>query len=404
MKFFDFSKKELFEKKPFEWRSALLGFMAGLGVLFFALNRETPVVAAVVEGWLRPGFSSVEKTVVERATDRFEEVASIIDTHYHGEVSDADFIAMIDRGLKYFDRFDGISSVGMAERVASAARPRMHMGWRLSPADEGYRVEFILPGSPSDLAGLEVGDVLSTEAVEQARLFTLDEQEARIDLEVLRDRQVLDVSVGRGLIVMPSAYDYGVSDGVLHLVVAGFSPGVALEVRAIIDQHHGSIEGVMVDLRNNSGGRVDEAVAMLEDFLPEGIHAFEAVGRLTGIQPVVMKEAERWPGLEVVVLQNSRSASCSEIFAGALREAGRASIVGWPSVGKGSIQRSVKSLFGGDVRVTVAKYVVGDGVLVDGVGVLPSVRMPGERDESFPSTDDMTADVGRLIVKTMGDH
>lgn len=394
-------------KHTFEWRSALLGMILGACVLFLLLDRETPVVASVVESWIYGEGEDLDAATLRRVRDRFEEAITLINVYHDGEVAEEDFVRMIDKGMETFGRFDGTMMSWHDGQRAPGAPPQL--GWVLRSLDEerAVLVDYVVPGAPVFNQGIRAGDKIVRVLDDPASVARLDEawvdDPGSVRVEVLRGAQRLALTVSRDEFSLPVAMDYGVENGVLHLVIRGFSPGAAKQVRDIIDARIGEIEAVMIDLRNNSGGYVDEAEAMIEDFLPEGVVAFQARGRMSGEQSFVTSKPQRWPGLVFSVLQNGRSASCSELLAGALKEAKLAIVVGWSSVGKGSIQRMVPARHGGQYRVTIAKYTVGDNVVVDAVGIVPDVLMPGADPLSSPlySSDDESEVIGREMALSL---
>jgi carboxyl-terminal processing protease len=171
-----------------------------------------------------------------------------------------------------------------------------------------------------------------------------------------------------------SVYDLGVQSGVLHIYVLRFYPGTADEVDQLVSRaiaEH-DIHGVIIDLRNNGGGLTSEAQALSGLFLDRGTLLYEMSGRAIGVERIFTQASPKFSRLDVSIIVNGRSASSSEIVAAAFQAHGRGKIIGWPTYGKGTVQRMFP-VDGGAIKITVAEYKDGGLRKIDSVGVLPDV-------------------------------
>ena len=243
----------------------------------------------------------------------------------------------------------------------------------------------VLPRSPAALAGIEAGDVLiaidgqavaelSPEAVQAllggpARL-TLRRGAEELAVTVVRD-EILDISV-RG---EPVAGRLG------YIQIERFSRSTATEVALALQQlrAHSPVEGLILDLRDNPGGLITEAVALVDLFVDQGT-IVQTRGRDAEVRPEVYPASATATdelSLPLIVLINGGSASASELVAGALRDLGRATLVGTPSYGKGSMQNVYEFEDGSALKLTVARYYLPSGTTISpDAGLQPDVLVP----------------------------
>ena len=162
-------------------------------------------------------------------------------------------------------------------------------------------------------------------------------------------------------------------------------------------QASGPLKGLILDLRNNPGGIVDAAVDTVSQFLPENSVVFRAVGRDPAkISEVrTRKHAAPVRDLPLAVLINEFTASSAEIMTGALKDHGRAVIVGAKSFGKGAIQQLQMLPNGGSVRYTSAHYRTPGGHKIDGRGIAPDVNVKVSARDTFLLSRAMHAPPGK---------
>jgi carboxyl-terminal processing protease len=147
---------------------------------------------------------------------------------------------------------------------------------------------------------------------------------------------------------------------------------------------HG-LRGAILDVRDNPGGVVAEAVAMAEMFLTEGT-ILTTRGRADGeTEEETARPGERWETLPVAVVVNGYTASAAEILAAALQDNARALIVGAQTFGKGTVQRVVELLDGSALRLTVARLYTPSGAAIQGNGIIPDLTV-GEAEEAADLT------------------
>ena len=174
-------------------------------------------------------------------------------------------------------------------------------------------------------------------------------------------------------------------------------PGLRKAVQDLKAKAGGNLRGFILDLRNNPGGLLDQAVSVSDDFLEQG--------EIVSTRSRHPEESQRWNakagditgGLPVVVLINGGSASASEIVAGALQDQRRAVLVGTRTFGKGSVQTVMPLGGNGAMRLTTARYYTPSGRSIQGLGITPDVEVAASRTEVPHFGPEREADLNRAL-------
>lgn len=243
------------------------------------------------------------------------------------------------------------------------------LGIQIVLKDERVTVDEALPGQPAALAGVRAGDHIRRIDGQSTINLTLDETVdllrgpvgAPVALELMRagiDRPV-GVEVVRGNIKIHEVEAYAMAGGVGYLRLPAFHASAAPDLRAALlrlAREEGGLRGVILDLRDNPGGYLNQAVGVADLFLPRG----EIVSTLGPHDARPRTEIARGPGtfdeVPMAVLVNAYSASASEIVAGALRAHDRAVVVGERTFGKGSVQNLLSLPYDARLKLTIAHY------------------------------------------------
>jgi carboxyl-terminal processing protease len=173
----------------------------------------------------------------------------------------------------------------------------------------------------------------------------------------------------------------------------------------------GGIKGLVLDLRNNPGGVLEAGVAVADAFLNEGV-IVTADGRTADARfRMDATPGDLIDGAPLVVLVNGGSASASEIVAGALKDHGRAELIGHKTYGKGSVQTVMPLAHGGAVKLTTSRYFTPSGASIHGKGIVPDIVAQGAEEppadllssKSAPSLESRDKEV-RLALDTLKGH
>jgi len=175
-------------------------------------------------------------------------------------------------------------------------------------------------------------------------------------------------------------------DGYLYVRITSFIENTHSDFEKIINAHvkkYGKVKGVIIDLRNNPGGLLEQAVKMADTFLDEGV-IVSTIGRdVKDKEVTVAKKDDKSDDYPVIIVMNEYSASASEILAGALQDNNRALVLGQRSFGKGSVQSVVKLGDGSGLKLTVARYYTPKGTEIQAEGIKPDIIVDDVDPEAY---------------------
>ncbi|MGN6473753.1 MAG: S41 family peptidase [Mycobacteriales bacterium] len=253
--------------------------------------------------------------------------------------------------------------------------------WVRRTSDGVLRIESVQSGSPAAAAGLRPGDVLTDVAgLPVAGRTVADVADAlwgrpgtNVTVRVVRAGRALTDVLSRARVHDGDVSAQRIEPGVERLRIVMFTRGVSAWVRARLRaaarQH---LRGIVLDLRDDPGGLLDEAVRTASAFLDGGT-VVTYVQRGSTPDRLATRGGRGNTGIPLVVLVNGGTASAAEIVAGALQDRGRAILVGSQTFGKGSVQAPNTLSDGSDIELTVGHYLTPDGRSLDGVGITPDV-------------------------------
>lgn len=253
--------------------------------------------------------------------------------------------------------------------------------------------------TPAHRAGIQAGDVIThidsepvlglslSEAVEKMRgpVDTL----IALTLRRAGAEEPVDVSMARAVITI-SPIRYRAEADIGYLRVTAFNEQTEAKLRDAIDdlkaELGSSLKGFVVDLRNNPGGLLEQAVSVSDTFLDRGEIVSTRGRRTDSIQRFNARRGDLTDGLPLVVLINGGSASASEIVAGALQDHHRAIVMGTQSFGKGSVQTIMPLPGHGAIRLTTARYYTPAGTSIQAKGITPDIEVKQSRIEVIEDT------------------
>jgi carboxyl-terminal processing protease len=311
------------------------------------------VVAIVTGGWLLQRNIEQERSLHAQAR-MFEEALRHVTERF---VDAVDPQALGEGAVaKLVESLGDPHSAFMRPADFEALRVRTQGEYAGIGAEVGRRGEWItviapLPESPAERAGLQAGDRIL--AIDGASTRGWTQEQARDRLRGPRDTPValrigrggaaqpLEVSIVRREIrlrAVPSAFL--MENGIGYVELSAFSPAATRELQAALDRlREDGVRGVILDLRRNPGGLLDQGIAVADLFLSRGLLIAETRSRVAGqSQRAFATGRDRYPELPLVVLVGPASASAAEIVAGALQDHDRALVVGRASYGKGLVQ------------------------------------------------------------------
>jgi carboxyl-terminal processing protease len=330
---------------------------------------------------------------VDEAAGLTAEASELIEDNYYREVSpaqltDASLQGMVrDLRRRYGDRFSEYFSAEMLARFNEEIEGRFSgIGLSVSEAKDGLRVASVFKGSPAERAGIEVGETIVS--VDGRSIAGLDSNAAT---ELIKGPEGTEVTVGvrarhggktrqerliRAQISVPvvsSALQTVDGEKLGYVRLTSFSEGAhAALYEAVKRVQKRGAEGLVLDLRGNGGGLLEEAVLTASVFLPEGETVVTTDSRTQGHADYETKGGNL-PALPIAVLIDGGTASAAEILTAALADDAGAEVVGTRSYGKGVFQQEVDLSNGGALKLTVGEYFTPDGTNLAGKGIQPDV-------------------------------
>jgi carboxyl-terminal processing protease len=283
--------------------------------------------------------------------------------------------------------------------------------------DSGF-VKVISPidDTPAARAGMKAGDVILAIDGKTVQGLSLNESVekmrgtpgSKIVLTVKRAgvEKPLDVPLVREVIKVQAAKWHMEGTDIGYVRLSGFTEqtdsGLHKALADLKEKSGGKLNGIVLDLRNNPGGLLDQAVAVGQDFIHDGEIVSTRARHAEDNQRWDAHDGDLTRGLPLVVLINSGSASASEIVAGALQDHRRAILIGTRSFGKGSVQTVIPLPGDGAMRLTTARYYTPSGQSIQGLGIEPDVEVRETREEPQHILPEREADLKGAIINKGG--
>lgn len=252
------------------------------------------------------------------------------------------------------------------------------VGALIGARGEGSMIIMPYTGFPAQNAGLRIADkLLKVDTVDVSQKNTSEVSEllkgpenTPVKVSVLRDADTLEFELVRKKISLKNVPYYGKLDASTgYIKLSDFTTNASAEVRnALVDLKAQGAEKLVLDLRDNPGGLLSEAVEIVNLFIPKGKEVVKTIGKVENVNRTY--KTSKTPvdkNIPLVVLLNERSASASEIVAGALQDYDRAVLVGRKSFGKGLVQTTIPLTYNAQVKVTTAKYYIPSGRCIQAI-------------------------------------
>ena len=263
------------------------------------------------------------------------------------------------------------------------------LGITVGVRDGALTVIAPIEGTPADKAGLKSSDIILKINDKSTLGMTIDEAVAimrgkvgtPIDLTIVRKDEVkpLSIHIVRGIISIQSVYARSIGVDTLYIRVTSFDQKVAKDVRKEINKKKTTTKGIILDLRNNPGGLLDQAVDLTDLFVDKGNIVSQKGKNKADDKIYSATSGSTITKVPMVVLINGGSASASEIVSGALQDHKRAILLGENTFGKGSVQIVLPITKEEAIKLTIARYYLPSGRTIQAVGVKPDIEVfPGE--------------------------
>lgn len=270
-------------------------------------------------------------------------------------------------------------------------------------------------GFPAQSAGLRIGDaILKVDTVNVVDSPTSDISKllkgpanTNVFVQVKRGEDTISVNLTRKKIVISNVPFYGkIDDQTGYIKLSDFTTNAASDVRnALVDLKSQGITRLVLDVRDNPGGILKEAVDIVNLFIPKGKEVVRTIGKLENVnsvykttKPPVDKD------IPMVVLINEKSASAAEIVAGALQDYDRAVLIGRKTFGKGLVQTTVPLSYNSQVKITTAKYYIPSGRCIQAIDYSKQNRDENGNSISIPDSlrKEFKTKNGRIVLDGEG--
>ncbi|ULO00091.1 S41 family peptidase [Campylobacter molothri] len=360
--------------------AALVGFISSLAFcIFFVGNLHAK--------------NDDNKKIEQRlqALDKLTKTLAIVEQYY---VDDENISDLVDKSLSgLLSNLDAHSSF-MNEKDFNDMKIQTNgefggLGITVGMKDGALTVVSPMEGTPADKAGIKSGDIILkinneatlgmnlNDAVEKMR----GKPKTEITLTIFRkgSTKPFDVTLMRDIIKVESVYAKLIQkENILYLRVTNFDKNV-VDLASKELKKYPNAKGVILDLRNNPGGLLSQAIGLVNLFVDKGVIVSQK-GRIASENQEYKAEAKnKISNAPLVVLVNGGSASASEIVSGALQDLKRAVIVGENTFGKGSVQQIIPINKTEALRLTIARYYLPSGRTIQAIGVKPDIEVfPGK--------------------------
>lgn len=323
--------------------------------------------------------------------DEFEKLYAAYDTLNQSYFQDIDHDKLISGAINGMvdsldDPYSDYMSVDEAESFHQSISSSFEgIGAEIQEKDGNIVIVTPIKGSPAETAGLKPNDKVlavdgksiqgmsSTEAVTLIR----GKKGTKVNLSIQRSGvdEAMSVPIIRDTIPIETVYGEMLEDGIAKVQITSFSENTSKELVEKLNELQGQgMKGLILDLRQNPGGLLDQAIEISSLFVPNGKTIFQIEDR-NGKREVVKSKGKNSPDVALVVVIDQGSASASEILAGAVKESANIPLVGEKSFGKGTVQRSQGFTDGSNMKFTTDKWLTPDGNWIHKKGISPDYEV-----------------------------
>ncbi|PCD08906.1 MULTISPECIES: S41 family peptidase [Peribacillus] len=366
---------------------------------FIKIKKFTFIMGIFLVIFLTAGITTIaltfgDKKVESLAPDKHAEFEKLYSTYdkikddYYEEVDEEKLVDGAINGM--IKSLDDPYSAYMDKKEASSFHESISssfegIGAEIQEQDGQIMVVSPIKGSPAEKAGVKPNDIIlsvdgksveglsSSEAVLKIR----GEKGTKVDLSISRagESEPLELTIKRDTIPIETVYAEMLDDGVAKIQVTSFSEHTVQELKTALEEmSKKDMKGLVLDLRGNPGGLLDQAIEMASLFIPNGEVVLQVEER-SGKKEVYKSENDGELKIPVVVLIDDGSASASEIVAAAVSESADIPLIGVKSFGKGTVQTAQDFKDGSNFKYTVAKWLTPEGNWIHKKGIKPDINV-----------------------------
>ncbi|WP_295420366.1 S41 family peptidase [Sulfurovum sp.] len=349
------------------------------------------LISTVATAYLFGSFAQAKSTPAPSSAKekleayiKFTQILNVIEKEY---VDDVNTTTLVDKALKgLMGNLDAHSTFmdtkSYKELNVQTKGEFGGLGISVGMKDGALTVIAPLEGTPASRAGIKAGDIILKIDDKATIGMNIDESvklmrgkpKTDIVLTVIRKKEPkpLKIKITRDIIKIQSVYTKTIDEKILYLHITSFDQKVVEGVQKAIKEHN-KTEGIILDLRNNPGGLLDQAVGLVDLFVEKGVIVSQKGRSKSENIEYKATKANSDTTTPIVVLVNGGSASASEIVSGALQDFNRSIVVGEKTFGKGSVQIVMPVGKDEALKLTVARYYLPSGRTIQAVGVTPDI-------------------------------
>ena len=354
------------------------------GLLFFILFINS-----------KSSYGANDETTIYEKIDIFSDVLDKINKEYVDEINQNEIMdAAINGVLQSLDPYSAYMSPESFDSMRTETSGEFGgLGIEVSMEAGVVKVISPLDESPAYEAGVKAGDYIVKINEHQVQGKTLSEavdlmrgpvgSDIEITVRRIGERKALVFNITRKIIKIQSVKSKKIDKNIGYIRLTAFNENSSSQVRKKIKEFDKdkNIKGYILDLRNNPGGLLSQAIKISDFFLSNGEIVSTKSRKENENRKWFANEGDILNGKTLVVLINNGSASASEILAGALKDHKRAILIGETTYGKGSVQSIIPLKNKGAIRLTISKYYLPSGVSISEVGVDPDIEVSEGSDE-----------------------
>jgi carboxyl-terminal processing protease len=324
---------------------------------------------------------------------RLDNLITIIQTYYYKDVKVSDLIdgamkgmfSALDKNSAYFtpEEYKGFTSDITGEFAG--------IGIYIENSDDYIRVISAIKDTPGFRAGILSGDLIidvdgkdiKGYATEQAAALMKGEAGTKVKIGIRREgvADIIYMDITREIIkINPVEYEI-LPDNIGFIKITQFNGHVVTNLnKAMAEFKAKNVKGLVIDVRNNPGGLLDEVIEVCQQLIPKGpIVSIKYKNKPLETYSSTLAKAP----YKIVMLVNEGSASASEIMAAAIKESGTGKLVGTKTYGKGTVQTVLTLTDGSGLKITIANYLTPKGFSLDGIGIMPDFEVQNTTAEAI---------------------